>query len=209
MKDKTNLIAVILVIMIIIPIIGQTRNSGTLNMNGIMAGIAGEDSAFSLIFTTISNLGYSVFPTIKTMQLIPKTYPFHFGQSYLYAILGILPNVFGGTHISVQYAALAQWLMRALEMTYGPGYSMPAEAYYNFGWLGFLLMPILGAGISRLLDERNSKGDALKTFVIIGCFIVLFSMPRRDTLTALRNLVYYVWLIWIATKLLRRRATKR
>lgn len=200
--------AVILGVMVLIPIIGQTRNSGDLNINGIIGGLAGEDSAFSLIFTTISNLGYSVFPTIKTMQLIPNTYPFHYGQSYLYAILGILPNVFGGTHISVQYAALAQWLMKALGMTYGPGYSMPAEAYYNFGWFGFLVMPFIGAGISFLLDERNAKSNALQTFIIIGCFIVLFSIPRRDTLTALRNLVYYVGLVALAVKLLIKRSSR-
>ena len=61
------------------------------------------------------------------MQLIPSMYPFHYGLSYLFAVVGLIPNVFGGTHISVQHAALAQWLMRALNMTTGPGYSMPAN----------------------------------------------------------------------------------
>lgn len=199
---------VVLVLMLVIPIIGQTRNSGGLSISGIIDGLTGEDSALDLVCETISSLGYSVFPTIKTMQLIPERYPFHYGQSYLFAILGILPNIFGGTHVSVQYAALAQWLMKVLNMTYGPGYSTPAEAFYNFGWYGILFMPIIGIGVSRLLDERNAKTNALRTFVSVGCFIVLFSVPRRDALTALRELVFYVGIVEIAVKMLAKRAMK-
>lgn len=199
---------VVLVLMLVIPIIGQTRNSGGLSISGIIDGLTGENSALDLICETISSLGYSVFPTIKTMQLIPECYPFHYGQSYLFAILGIFPNIFSGTHIAVQYAALAQWLMKVLNMTYGPGYSTPAEAFYNFGWYGILFMPIIGIGVSRLLDERNAKTNELRTFMIVGCFIVLFSVPRRDTLTALRELVFYVGAVALAAKMLVKRAAK-
>ncbi len=197
-----------IVLMLVFPIIGTTRNTGGLNVQNIIDNIFGEQSVFNAFSNTISDLGFSVFPTIKTMQLIPDIFPFHYGQSYLFALLGIFPNVFGGTHISQSYAALAQWLMKSLSMTYGPGYSIPAEAFYNFGWYGVFFMPILGGIIASLLDERRADRDALQTYVLIGSFIVLFSIPRRDAMTACRNIAYYVGLEYAAVRLLRKYFTK-
>ena len=205
-ERRTTIIAIcaVLFLMLIIPVIGATRNTGELSVNTVLSSLVGEDSFISTIFETISNLGYSVFPTIKTMQIVPNTEGYHWGQSYLYALLSVFPNVFGGTHISVKYAALAQWLMKTLGMTYGPGYSMPAEAYYNFGWAGILAMPIIGCIISKLLYENDKNLTDLKLFSIVGAFIVLFSIPRRDTLTAVRELAYYVGLLYLIVYLLKR-----
>lgn len=209
-KRGTTIIAVItlLLIVLVIPIIGQTRNTGELNVQTVVEGVTGEGSVLNGITATVEGMGYSVFPTIKTMQLIPASYPFHYGQSYFYAVLGIFPNVLGGTHVSVQYAALAQWLMKALHMKYGPGFSMPAEAYYNFGWYGALIMPFFGYILATILDERNVLGRPLRMFVLVAGFVVLFSIPRRDTMTAIRNMVYYVGVMYVAVKLMYR-ATER
>lgn len=201
-KRKTAIIAVItvLILLMIIPVIGETRNTGELSIDTILNSFTGESSVLDTVAETVSNLGYSVFPLIKTMQLIPERFGFHYGESYFYALLSIFPNIFGGTHVSVSHAALAQWLMRTLGMTYGPGYSIPAEAYYNFGWAGVLVMVVLGWIIARLLYE-NEEASNLKLFTAVACFIVLFSVPRRDTLTAIRNIVYYVGLIYLIIRL--------
>lgn len=196
------MVSAAVLIVLIIPVIGETRNSGELNLATIIRSFTGEGSFFATIRDTLLSMGWSAFPTVKTMQLIPSQIGYHYGESYFFAALSVIPNVIGGTHISVAYAGLPLWLQNTLQMSYGPGYSMPAEAYYNFGWLGILAMPFIGKIISWILDERNKTESALRLFVMMASFSLLFSIPRREMLTAIRNTTYYVGLICLAIWLL-------
>lgn len=190
------------ILFLIIPIIGQTRNNGTLSFETITNALYGKDSAFNAIKDTFITMGWTGFPMVKTMVLIPDSYPFRYGQSYFFALLALIPNLLGGIHISVKYAGLPQWLKTALSMSYGPGYSMPAEAYYNFGWFGIALMLLFGKWVSALLSENQDIDDSLKLFTKLGLFIVLFSIPRREMMTALRDGVYFVGFLYLGVKVL-------
>lgn len=182
-------------LILIVPIIGETRNTGELSLATIIDSFTGENSMMETVFDTITSMGYSAFPTIKTMQLIPNQFGLRYGKSYFYALLSVFPNLFGGTHISVKHAGLALWLKTTLNMSYGPGFSMPAEAYYNFGWFGIVIMPLFGYLISKILEEENRNESSLRLFVMMSAFVVLFSIPRRDTMTAIRNGLYYTGLL--------------
>jgi oligosaccharide repeat unit polymerase len=192
------------VIILIIPIIGETRNTGELSFDIVVNSLTGKNSLFSTIQNTIIGMGWSAFPTIKTMQLIPSQFGYHFGQSYFFALLSVVPNLLGGTHISVMYAGLPQWLMNVLHMNYGPGFSMPAEAYYNFGWFGVVVAPFLGYLIAKILDERQKDESAMRTFVLMGGFIILFSFPRREMLTVIRNITYNLGFLYLFVLFLHR-----
>ncbi len=183
-----------LLMALIVPIIGETRNTGELNLSTVINSFSGEGSFASAIEDTIVSMGWSAFPAIKTMQLIPGRFGYHYGESYFFAVLSVIPNVIGGTHISVQYAGLPLWLKNTLHMTFGPGYSAPAEAYYNFGWYGMLCMPVIGYLAYKMLANRKKDASALRMFVMLASFVVLFSFPRREMLTAVRNCAYCVGL---------------
>ena len=135
---------------------------------------------------------------VKMMQLIPYAFNYHYGQSYFFGLLGIFPNIFGGTHIAVKYAGMAGWLMRTLDMSFGPGFSAPAEAYYNFGWFGIIALVVIGYIIAKFLNENRDDLGNLGTFAQVAAFIVLFSFPRRDVLTISRGLAFYVGLLCLA-----------
>lgn len=198
----------IFAVFLVIPIIGATRNDGTLSFKTIVDALSGKNSFINMTRETFISMGWSGFPLVKTMKLIPEVYDYHYGQSYFFALLAVIPNVFGGTHIAVQYAGLPAWLMKVLNMSYGPGYSMSAEAYYNFGWFGMLVMIPLGMLINKLLGERFNKDNLLIIFAKIGLFVVLFSVPRREMLTAIRSSVYYVGFLYFMVWLLHRPRTK-
>lgn len=203
-KKLTSIMLVIFIVslFIVIPIIGATRNNGTLSIETILDSLVGTESALNMVKDTFIGLGWSAFPLIKTMQLIPNSISYHYGESYFFALLSVFPNLVGGTHISVKYAGLPAWLMNTLKMTYGPGFSMPAEAYYNFGWFGIIVFALLGRIISRLLREDIDDKNLLSVFSKIGLFIVLFSVPRREMLTSIRNSVYDIGFIYVAVKIL-------
>lgn len=200
------MIAGAVLLILIFPIIGEVRNTGELSFKTVTDSFIGATSSTNSIKDAIIGMGWSAFPTVKTMQLIPDQFDYHFGQSYFFALLSIFPNIIGGTHISVKYAGLAQWLMNTLNMSYGPGFSMPAEAYYNFGWLGILVMPIIGRIIAKILDESDKQETALRLFIMMGCFVILFTIPRRDMLTAIRTIVYNIGFICIAVYMYRKYA---
>ena len=142
------------------------------------------------------------------MELIPESFGFHYGESYFFALLALIPNLLGGTHISVKYAGLPQWLKTTLEMSYGPGYSMPAEAYYNFGWVGIFVMIFFGRFVYKLINEDDDMENSLKIFAKMGVFIVLFSIPRREMMTALRDGVYLVGFLYLGVKLWKTKFSK-
>lgn len=198
----------IALLFLVIPIIGQTRNSGTLSIEAVSNAISGKDSALNAIKDTLITMGWTGFPLIKTMELIPESFGFHYGESYFFALLALIPNLLGGTHISVKYAGLPQWLKTTLEMSYGPGYSMPAEAYYNFGWVGIFVMIFFGRFVYKLINEDDDMENSLKIFAKMGVFIVLFSIPRREMMTALRDGVYLVGFLYLGVKLWKTKFSK-
>ena len=202
-KRKTTIFMLVgaLILMLIVPVIGETRNEGTLSVGNIISSFTEEGAFTSSIEETIVGMGWSAFPAIKTMQIIPNKIDFHHGESYFFALLSVFPNIFGGTHISVKYAGLPKWLQETLNLPYGPGFSAPAEAFYNFGWYGIFVMPIIGFFAYKLLSDDKKTQNALRLFVMIATFTVLFSFPRREMLTFIRTCAYQVGLSYLAVKI--------
>jgi oligosaccharide repeat unit polymerase len=208
-RATVTMIIAAVVIILIIPIIGETRNSGELSLSTVINSFTGKDSIFATIRDTITSMGMSAFPTVKTMLIIPGQQGFRYGQSYFFAALSVIPNLFGGTHISVTYAGLPKWLAETLHMNYGPGFSMPAEAYYNFGWFGLVVAPFIGYFIAKLLEERRKNESAMRTFILMGGFIILFTFPRREMLTVIRNTTYYLGFLYLFVAFLHRYLKQR
>lgn len=202
-KRRTTIYMLIgaLIFLLIVPVIGETRNEGTLSVGTVINSFTSEGAFASSIEDTIVGMGWSAFPAVKTMQIIPNKIGFHHGESYFFALLSVFPNIFGGTHISVKYAGLPKWLQETLRLPYGPGFSAPAEAFYNFGWYGMFVMPIIGYFAYKLLSDDKKRNNALHLFVMIASFTVLFSFPRREMLTFVRTCTYQVGLSYLAVRI--------
>lgn len=205
-KKKNNKFAIFLLVFILavtIPALGKLRNSSNIRIRAIIEVIM-MDGIFSVITDTIATMGFSMFPLAKTIEIIPSIKKYAYGQSYLFAFLSLFPNIFGGTHISVKYSGLAQWLMDTLNMNYGPGFSYPAEAWYNFGWVGFLIMTLIGYLFCRILHfPKGEDYSPTKAFIGYTFFLQVITSPRRELMTVIRLCGYYVFIPLVLVYLLK------
>ncbi len=148
----------------------------------------------NLIASGIGELGGSMFPLVKVMDLMPEVYSFRLGESYFAAIMAIIPSTLLGGYSFADLADLSNWLMNALQMDYGPGFSLVAESYYNLGWFGLLFMLILGYLFGKLLTPNSintAKFIVGNTFVAITLYILINNV-RGSLSLAVRSEFYMV-----------------
>ncbi len=195
-KDKKkNLLGIILVSVLLLlafPAIQRLRHEGIANVVQISQIVARNGIVESLI-SSIASVGFSVFPLAKTMEIVPLYENYRYGITYLMALTTVFPNLFFEIHPAQKYSALASWLMKSLNMTYGPGYSMPAEAYINFGWFPLPIMLLAGYLIARLLYiTKDNRNDPFRVFVAMMFFFMNITLPRREFLGVVRDIAYYI-----------------
>ena len=150
----------------------------------------------------IGELGWSITSICWTMTLVPKSYSFRYGLSYLVSLIAWIPTFFfPNGHPVVKWGELSTWLQGALRMSYGPGYSMIAEAYLNFGEYGSYMLLIEGMVISYMIAQvsrKNSHKDILKsTIQIIYIMILMKSLIRSSVSIAFRQFVFIILPLYI------------
>ena len=165
----------------------------------------GTDRTFSLemtgsesnpIVSAISEMGGSQSCLIKTMEFVPNQEPFRYGKSYVYSFATIVPNLgFWKVHPAVKEAGLSKWLTNRLGLPYGTGFSMFAEAYINFGYMGFLIIYFLGyifAYLFGMLRISIRRGDLVTVAVILICFKEALGLPRGQMINIVRQFYYII-----------------
>lgn len=137
----------------------------------------------------ISEMGGSGVPLLETMRLIPYRYDYGYGKSYVASIIAVIPSSFMGGFSATKEAALSEWLMKALNLNYGPGYSLIAESYYNFGFFAIGFIVILGIFFGRMLNYNKN----IISKINVAIFLYISIMTARDSVYLLiRNTVYFI-----------------
>lgn len=147
----------------------------------------------------VSEMGGSMFPLAETMRLVPRRSDYRLGTTYLYSLTSVIPNVgFWDLHPAMRYGDLGGWLQRTLDLGYGPGYSIVAEAYINFGRAGFLFMFCFGFVLARLfhIDAVRLGNPLLVLLSLLLCFLILKTV-RNSFLATVRSLFYYLLPIYL------------
>ena len=147
------------------------------------------------VIGALNEFGYNIFSTYYTMKIIPDQQAYAKGYTYLASALAILPSSAYGGHSFSQEAGLPDWLQRTLGLDYGPGYSIAAESYYNFGWNGLYAIFGVGAVLASFLrntyiGQRKSLRNA---FIAILLYTNLF-IARDTSLMVFRKYAYTVLL---------------
>ena len=151
----------------------------------------------NLFVEAISEMGGSMFPLINVMLLVPDVFSFRYGESYLYALFSLIPNLgFWDLHPSTIKANLGDWLQDVLGIGYGPGFSMAAEAYINFGWFGIIFMTLLGCFYGWLfsLISRKEKPEQYNPVIFFFVFSILsmtMMTVRNSFIGTVRAFIYY------------------
>ncbi|NNU77314.1 O-antigen polysaccharide polymerase Wzy [Clostridium estertheticum] len=184
--------------------ISLTRNMQQITIDYFIGIFMNNLTNENPIIKLISDMGNSGLPLIWTMDLVPSIFHYKLGLSYLASFLAIIPSLLLNGFSLTQEANLAEWLMKVKNMNYGPGYSLVAELYYNFGWMMSFMGLFLGAFFCKML-YYNKKEDKLKS-ILNGGFVAIFMyislMSSRDSLyLIIRNSFYLILLPGLVIKL--------
>jgi oligosaccharide repeat unit polymerase len=163
-----------------------------------------SQSESSPIISTISEMGHSLYPLAATMEIVPSRDDFRYGTTYLWGFSTLIPNIgFGKRHPGVVNANLGEWLMNREGLQFGPGYSLTAEGYINFGYLGFIFFFFYGFLLAKYCKYINKRYLYEKPFMIIVTIVFLwFSIKtvRNSFLGTVRAIFYIAlpmyWAFW-------------
>ena len=155
--------------------------------------IGGHSSA-SGFADILNEFGFNIFSLYHTMTIVPSLQGFSFGYTYVAALLAIVPSLFFGGYSFSDAAALHDWLQKQLSLDYGPGYSIVAESYYNFGWLGFVAVALLGYVFIKMTTNRQTDPSfrSLQNVFIATVLYASLFMARDISLLIFRKYFYMV-----------------
>ena len=177
-------------------VISETRSASKNDVSSIVNQKLGTSNAF---YEALSEMGGSMFPMITTMNLVPDRYDYKYGSSYFYSLTSVIPNLgFWDLHPAMKYGNMNDWLQDALDLNYGPGFSIVAEAYINFGHFGFLMMLILGYcfGLIFNINVRDKYNPLLLVLSFVFCFLIIKTV-RNSFLATVRSIFYYILPIYL------------
>lgn len=199
---KYNLITLGLMITVLsafVPIIAIFRHSATTSQNIDYFSLLTQDNIF---ISTLDNLGVTLWPLGKIIELIPEYDNFLFGKSYIASIVYLIPSflrIGPLNEISLIILSPANWLMQTLSMSYGPGFTPFAEAYLNFGWYGILFMTFFGKIFTKLLMFKVKEENNLAiTYGMSILNFLFFAMSVRGSINiTISYFVRYVLLPFV------------
>ena len=147
------------------------------------------------------------------MNLVPSSYPFRYGMSYLVSLISWVPSFFfSGIHPVTKWGELSSWLQTALGMSYGPGYTMVAEAYLNYGEFGYIAMFVEGmivASVIARVSRKHTEADLLgATYQIMVIMTIMNALVRSSVSFALRQTVLVILPLYILIRVSMKRNAK-
>lgn len=175
--------------------IADIRDVANKGLSDFLPALA--QSFTNVIGEFVGELGWSITSMCWTMNLVPSIYPFRYGMSYIVSVICWVPSAFfSGTHPVVTWGELSTWLQTSLGMAYGPGYTMIAEAYLNFGTWGYVALIVEGfiiakciAQVSRKYCEENLLKSTIQIMVIM---VLMKSLVRSSVSIAVRQYIFII-----------------
>lgn len=190
---KLILIAVFgYVLIVILALVGKTRNDTGNKVQNMELAL--NDMEVSPVVSTLTEMGWSMFPLASTMKIIPEKDDYKYGVSYLFALTTIIPNIgIWDVHPAQKYGSPGVWLDHKMDMGFGLGYSIVAESYYNFGIMGFLFFLLYGFFLSKCTTAISKRGMMKNPIMTFACIIVLWFIiktVRNDFVATVRAIAY-------------------
>ena len=109
-----------------------------------------KDKDENPIVSTLSEMGWSMYPLGITTTAIPEKRSYDCGASFLWSAFSVIPNIgIWEEHPSKTHSAAA-WLNKFSGFSYGIGYSLIAECYNDFGPFCFLFIFFIGMLFTRV-----------------------------------------------------------
>lgn len=207
---RTLLLTMLVFLGFVFPLIKGIRNvalAERFSVDALTSAYVGLDNP---IVGAISEMGGSLITIAYVLDLVPWSRPFDYGLQYLYSLLTILPNVFGGLHPAIMRGTPANWLIWTVDPFTAArggsiGFSFMAEAFLNFGFWGVpVALFLIGFLYVKLLVWGTQSHDLGKK-VLLAVFASYFLFfPRSDSTVIFRPLVWYGFFPYLLYRFLMR-----
>lgn len=154
----------------------------------------------------------------NVIRWVPEEEPYRFGETYVKAMLEIVPNVglshsrstraeakkmLGGMTIDPRSLRPADWYIFKINRWMfahggGSGFSIIAEAYMNFGLAGVVFVFVMLGILLMKLDLKDLRYDYIALFCAIVFIWPLLKTVRNDILSFVKPVSLCLWtvLIW-------------
>lgn len=186
-----------LVIMIVFNVIANVRNDTDVSTNDVKNVIKEDNNP---LVSFLAETGFSMYPLGATMTLVPLSKSHEYGATYLWELTTIIPNVGLWDLHPAQKHDPGAWIQEQQGHSFGIGYSLIAEAYYNFGYWGLLFM-VLNGYVYTLLLSKISRKYMLHNPLIVALSIMFFWASikgvRNSFQGVVRGFVYYSYIIYL------------
>lgn len=162
------------------------------------AGKITNESLNKRIESVVEEMGFN-FTTINFVEsFVPSVKDYQYGKTYMKSVISLVPKTLDPTgtlermNEAVPENELVEWLSSKYGKLYafGVGYSVIAEAYYNFGYMGFICVFVQGVIISLLMGRTNNT--KFRKYITYIMLFALITYPRRSFLTLLKSMEYYI-----------------
>lgn len=180
--------------MLFIKIVEMTR---TINSSSVDEAFA-ELMQTNMLAETVFEYGGNAWCGMMVYYSVPATGSFRCGLTYLAGIIGKPLSILGITNNVWNFADFSIFLKEPARgalinsLTSAMGGSFSGEWYFNFGWLGILIIPFFGYALAKFSDLCTSKK-------IIQYFLDSFCMLQRwlsggsdNTLHLYRGLLWFM-----------------
>lgn len=153
------------------------------------------------IFHMFWEMGRTLGVVTDTIFFVDNS-EFHYGSSYARSLLELIPIITNKIEFIYNIPRPSEWLienLNNLKEGQGYGFSIIAEAYYNFGWLGSFLFIALGYSINYLYSKYVISG--LPIYYLASYFpsVLLLLHARNDSGSYLRVLLWGLLISYIAS----------
>ena len=192
-KDILKVGIILAAVLMVIPIFKNFRLISNKSITSLMQTIK-QSQEDNFIIETIEELGSTMYPYILTERAVPFKQDFKYGESYIASVLMLIPSQLLGGESFATKAALDTWLQDISSLSYGPGFSILAELYYNFGKIGPVMGFFIGAFYSIIFNIKLKNEEYGKVFTIFKIIFLYLNMlaGRYPFHSTLRHLIIII-----------------
>ena len=191
-KNKIS-IKFILYLSIIVILISYFNNIRTLEIDSKF-GVEFNIDLLQMVFDTIAEFGLSIRPLFIIISSIPFSMQYKYGKTIVDSILTIVPN-FLIDPIYTLDVNLASTVTEIAGTSYGLGFSILGEFYWNFGWFSGLAIIIFGIIIGSIftyIDRDKIQNNSKMIFIMSMLLFIIFTLPRRGFYECVNKLFYFI-----------------
>ena len=193
---KAVLVFMMLMVFVLVPGLAAVRTERLTGMDRIGALLASYEMMENPLVLAIREMGGSFITIIYTTELVPQARSYEWGGTYLSALGTIFPNFFWDIHPSLAGGLPSYWLMKEVDPYAAKagqtlGFSVIAEAYLNFSWVGTLVfMSGIGYILARFVLWVWKRPDPLRLAIeaIFISFVLFFA--RGDSNRIVRSIFW-------------------